>query len=163
MVQEELERRRKKKLFNGKFMTVCHFFGYQGRSAMPSRFDAKLAFAFGHLAVICIESGLTGYCATIRGLCGETQEWKLGTIPFNSMLSFTASQDTTYFSNRSNDKNDVPIIPSADVNLNGKAYHWLRAAAGQWQLQDRFCNPGPLQFHGKFNKFSNLFVCVCLY
>lgn len=153
MVQQELERRKKKGLYHGKFMAVCHFFGYQGRSAMPSRFDAQLAFAFGHLAAICVESGLTGYCTTIRGLCGTTQEWKLGAIPFNSMLKFTAQQESCYLSDIQHGKNDMPIIPSAEVNLNGKAYRWLRSAVGQWQLQDRFCNPGPVQFHGKAADF----------
>lgn len=153
MVQQELERRKKQGNFNGKFSAVCHFFGYQGRSAMPSRFDAQLAFAYGHLAAICVESGLTGYCCTIRGLCGDKKDWKLGAVPLNSMLMFTAQQDSGYAGPYRGNQSDVPIIPSAEVNLNGKAYRWLRAAVGQWQLQDRFCNPGPVQFYGKASHF----------
>lgn len=96
-----------------------------------------------------MESGLTAYCCTIRGLCGDTKDWKLGAIPFNSMLMFTAQQDNGYnCPSRGGGQTDMPIIPSAEVNLNGKAYRWLRAAVGQWQLQDRFCNPGPVQFYG---------------
>lgn len=151
MVQQELEARKKAGTFNGKFSAVCHFFGYQGRSSMPSRFDAALAFAYGHLATICVESGLTAHCCTIRGLCGEKKDWKLAAIPFNSMLMFTAQQDEVHPELRG--KKELPIIPSAEVNLNGKAYRWMRTAVSQWQLQDRFCNPGPIQFDGLASTF----------
>lgn len=63
------------------------------------------------------------------------------------MFNFMAAQDDVHPDLRER-QSDMPIIPSAEVNLAGKAYRWMKTAVGQWQLQDRFCNPGPVQFDG---------------
>ncbi|KAH0474251.1 MAG: uncharacterized protein KVP18_004812 [Porospora cf. gigantea A] len=160
MVRKELERRAKRGEFNGKFAAVNHFFGYQGRSSLPSNFDCNLAYAYGHLAAICVESGLTAMCCTIRGLVGPTADWKAFVIPMNCMLALVPSQQEVHHElgkarNNSN-VTDIPIIPSSEVNLESKAFRWMKTALDeQWMLQDRFCNPGPIQFDGPASLFHN--------
>eukprot|EP01053_Blabericola_migrator_P005493 Blabericola_migrator_1__5492@NODE_27_length_20109_cov_273_259006_g24_i0_p1_GENE_NODE_27_length_20109_cov_273_259006_g24_i0NODE_27_length_20109_cov_273_259006_g24_i0_p1_ORF_typecomplete_len1384_score349_05PFK/PF00365_20/9_4e72PFK/PF00365_20/6_3e53_NODE_27_length_20109_cov_273_259006_g24_i01423318384 len=159
MVKAELQKRSVEGRYNGNFQAVCHYFGYQGRSAMPSNFDASLAFAHGHLAAICIESKVTGHLTTIRGLCGEVNEWKLGAVPFNCLLTVVPiEQDMQVHpdlhNTRTLDKSkDIPIVPNAEVNLNCKALRWMKVARRGWSDQDRFCNPGPIQFWGTASTF----------
>ncbi|PHJ20129.1 6-phosphofructokinase, partial [Cystoisospora suis] len=188
MVKEELEYRASVGRYCGKFQAVTHFFGYQGRSSLPSQFDANLAFAYGHLAAILVESGVTGHCCSIRGLCGPVTDWHLGSIPFVTLMKLVPSpQENPTFAaaaggssgnglgesegsgkGRSPPMNtatdirqqrsimtDLPVIPSAEVNLDGKAYRWMKTAAEHWTLEDRFCNPGPIQFTGPAASFFN--------
>ncbi|GAW80218.1 6-phosphofructokinase [Plasmodium gonderi] len=154
MVKEELQQRKQKGKYSGIFMGLTHFFGYQGRSSLPSEFDCKLAYAYGHAASIVIESGLTGYIVSIRGLCGNVKDWKLFAIPFISLMKILPKgQGSKYLKSAS--KGDLPVIPSAPVDLNGKAYRSLKIALQKWQMEDRFCNPGPIQFEGNASKYYN--------
>lgn len=174
MAKEELAYRASVGRYSGKFQAVTHFFGYQGRSSMPSQFDANLAYAYGHLASILVESGVTGHCCSIRGLCGPVSEWHLGSVPFVSLMRLvpTPQDNPTFVCQRPEDgevtlssaadirqqrsvMTDLPVIPSAEVNLDGKAYRWMKTAAEQWTLEDRFCNPGPIQFSGLAANFFN--------
>lgn len=68
------------------FNSVCHFFGYQGRCAIPSKLDRNLAFTYGKIAKILIENNLTGFCPSVRGLTRETNDWFPLAIPFTHML-----------------------------------------------------------------------------
>ncbi|SOS78388.1 6-phosphofructokinase [Plasmodium sp. gorilla clade G1] len=154
MVKEELQDRKQKGKYSGSFMGLTHFFGYQGRSSLPSEFDCKLAYAYGHAASIVIESGLTGYIVSIRGLCGNVKDWKLFAIPFISLMKILPKgQGSKYLKSAS--KGDLPVIPSAPVDLNGKAYRSLKIALQKWQMEDRFCNPGPIQFEGNASNYYN--------
>ncbi|KAI4839390.1 ATP-dependent 6-phosphofructokinase [Plasmodium brasilianum] len=154
MVKEELHQRKQKGKYHGVFMGLTHFFGYQGRSSLPSEFDCKLAYCYGHAASIVIESGLTGYIVSIRGLCGNVKDWKLFAIPFISLMKILPrGQGSKYLKNAS--KGDLPVIPSAPVDLNGKAYRSLKVALQKWQMEDRFCNPGPIQFEGNASNYYN--------
>ncbi|CDI76905.1 phosphofructokinase, putative [Eimeria acervulina] len=167
MVKEELEYRASVGRYCGKFQAVTHFFGYQGRSSMPSTFDANLAYAYGNLASILVESGVTGHCCSIRGLCGNPKEWHLGSVPFVSLMrlvpnvqdnpTLTAATQKTGTSaadgvmdrtSRTPSVTEQPVIPSSEVSLDGKAYRWMKTALEQWMMEDRFCNPGPIQFYG---------------
>ncbi|KNA00356.1 6-phosphofructokinase [Plasmodium vivax North Korean] len=154
MVKEELHQRKQKGKYSGSFMGLTHFFGYQGRSSLPSEFDCKLAYSYGHAASIVIESGLTGYIVSIRGLCGNIKDWKLFAIPFISLMKILPrGQGSKYLKSAS--KGDLPVIPSAPVDLNGKAYRSLKIALQKWQMEDRFCNPGPIQFEGNASSYYN--------
>eukprot|EP00917_Polyrhabdina_sp_WS-2016_P004738 GHVP01010900.1.p1 GENE.GHVP01010900.1~~GHVP01010900.1.p1 ORF type:complete len:1359 (-),score=252.74 GHVP01010900.1:49-4125(-) len=155
LVAQELEDRKAAGFYVGKFQSVTHFFGYQGRSSLPSTFDSKLGFAYGHLASICVESGLTGYCCSVRGLCGDTNQWKLMAVPFVCMMSIAPSAQEidpellkTRIDGQKSRLSERPVIPPALVNLHCKAFRWMKTAIEQWELQDRFCNPGPIQFEG---------------
>ncbi|KAL8437325.1 hypothetical protein Efla_007593 [Eimeria flavescens] len=175
MVKEELEYRASVGRYSGKFQAVTHFFGYQGRSSMPSTFDANLAFAYGNLASILVESGVTGHCCSIRGLCGNPKEWHLGSVPFVSLMRLVPNvQDSPTLTaeiqrsggacgdggadrrtSRTPSVTEQPVIPSSEVSLDGKAYRWMKTALEQWMMEDRFCNPGPIQFYGVGATFFN--------
>ncbi|SCM02535.1 6-phosphofructokinase, putative [Plasmodium chabaudi chabaudi] len=154
MVKEELHQRKAKGKYSGVFMGLTHFFGYQGRSSLPSEFDCKLAYAYGHAASIVIESGLTGYIVSIRGLCGNVNDWKLFAIPFISLMKILLRGQGSK-SLKSASKGDLPVIPSAPVDLNGKAYRSLKIALQKWQMEDSSCNPGPIQFEGNASNYYN--------
>ncbi|KAL8441082.1 hypothetical protein Emag_007470 [Eimeria magna] len=174
MVKEELEYRASVGRYSGKFQAVTHFFGYQGRSSMPSTFDANLAYAYGNLASILVESGVTGHCCSIRGLCGNPKEWHLGSVPFVSLMRLVPNvQDNPTLTvetkrsgpsagdggvdrtSRTPSVTEQPVIPSSEVSLDGKAYRWMKTALEQWMMEDRFCNPGPIQFCGVAATFFN--------
>lgn len=150
MVKKELESRRNHGRFSGKFQAVTHYFGYQGRSSLPSVFDCQLGLTHGYLAAIIVESGLTGYCTTVRGLCGDAQAWKLGAIPLTSMMKVVNVQDVFITPTAALvSKSDRPVIPSMEVQLDKKAFRWLKSALADWSRNDQFCNPGPIQFIGR--------------
>ncbi|OII71579.1 phosphofructokinase family protein [Cryptosporidium andersoni] len=149
MIKKELRKRKQEGKYNGNFQPFTHFFGYQGRSAMPSQFDSKLGYALGHFASIVVESGLTGQLCSIRGLCGEVSDWRMTSIPFNCLMRIVPSNDETHPELPSN----IPTIPSSEVDLKGKAYRWLKIVQDHWAMQDRFCNPGPIQFDGPAANF----------
>ncbi|KAL3129470.1 pyrophosphate-dependent phosphofructokinase [Cryptosporidium hominis] len=149
MIKKELKKRKQDNRYNGNFQPFTHFFGYQGRSAMPSQFDAKLGYALGHFASIVVESGLTGHLCSIRGLCGDVSDWRMTAIPFNCLMKIVPSNDETHPELPSN----IPTIPSSEVDLKGKAYRWLKIVQEHWAMQDRFCNPGPIQFDGAAANF----------
>ncbi|KAL8447327.1 hypothetical protein Emed_004431 [Eimeria media] len=174
MVKEELEYRASVGRYSGKFQAVTHFFGYQGRSSMPSTFDANLAYAYGNLASILVESGVTGHCCSIRGLCGNPKEWHLGSVPFVSLMRLvpnvqdnptltvetkrsgtSAGEGGVDRTSRTPSVTEQPVIPSSEVSLDGKAYRWMKTALEQWMMEDRFCNPGPIQFCGVAATFFN--------
>ncbi len=64
--------------FMGKFSDQCHFFGYEGRCAFPSNFDANYCYALGYNAYALIQSGLTGYLSSVRNLTAPSTEWIAG-------------------------------------------------------------------------------------
>jgi 6-phosphofructokinase len=74
------------KLKLGSFSSVCHFFGYQGRCALPNQFDQNLADTYGRISKLLIESDLTGYCPTVKGVSGTVEQWSPGAIPLVQML-----------------------------------------------------------------------------
>ncbi|EZG62792.1 6-phosphofructokinase [Gregarina niphandrodes] len=156
LVRAELERRKTRGEYVGTFQCVCHYFGYQGRSAMPSNFDATLGLVHGYLAAICVESAITGHLTTVRGLTGDVKDWKLGAIPFNCLLTLVPSQQNDAVHpqlSTAYTQEQLPILPNAETDLNSKALRWLMVARASWSKQDRFCNPGPIQFWGTASKF----------
>ena len=56
MVNNELQKRKKKGLYKGSFSPVTHYFGYQGRAAHPTLFDSSLASTLGFGAAALIEA-----------------------------------------------------------------------------------------------------------
>ncbi|GIX63722.1 6-phosphofructokinase, putative [Babesia caballi] len=147
MVKEELNVRKAKGLYKGNYAAVTHYFGYQGRCCMPSEFDCSLAFAFGHVATIAVESRLTGYCCSIRGLCGTVKDWKLFAIPLTSLMRIDPNI-LTAISLKDFKRGELPVIPSSTVGLKSKAFKKLTMARKKWLVDDLFSNPGPIQFTG---------------
>lgn len=142
-VTRELETRRQAGQFKGAFSPVCTYFGFQCRSTMPSNFDCALGMAHGHLASILIESGLTGMLTSVRGLCGRPQDWRMSAIPLQALMRVMPDAEERMYGRR------VPIIPGSEVDLDGAAYQALCEGMEKWELDNKYLNPGPIQFHGK--------------
>lgn len=132
-VKLELERRR----FEGKFSPVLHFFGYEGRSGLPSNFDAQYCYALGHVAALLIDQGFTGYMSAVQNLHLPVEEWIIKGIPITSMLNMELRKGKR-----------KPVIRKALVDLKGAAFKDFCGDRDAWALEDHYRFPGPMQFFG---------------
>ncbi len=87
MVAKKLQKMKDEGRFVGKFKTQHHFFGYEGRCADPSNFDADYCYALGFNATMLINAGATGYMSAIRHLAKPATEWEAGGIPITMMMN----------------------------------------------------------------------------
>jgi diphosphate--fructose-6-phosphate 1-phosphotransferase len=135
------------------FSPVCHFFGFLGRSALPSDFDCSLGLSLGMLATICVESGLTGVTTIAQKLCLPAGQWKLGALPLTSLTTLLGGAgDPAY-------KRSFPVVPSTSVDIHCKAYREVRAAMERRaKKKDNFANPGPLQMNDKSQRRPKLLI-----
>jgi len=137
MVVEQLKEWKAMGSYTGKFSTVNHFFGYEGRCAAPSNFDADYCYSLGYTAASLIGAGLTGYLSSIRNLTKPADKWIAGGIPLTMMMNLE----------RRHGKN-VPVIKKALVELYGKPFLEFAAHREKWALQDDYQYPGPIQYFG---------------
>lgn len=121
----------------GKFATQHHFFGYEGRCAAPSNFDANYCYALGASAAYLIDCGKTGYMATVRNTTKPCDEWKPGGTPITSLLNME----------RRNGKMK-PVIQKALVKLDGAPFQELAQHRDEWSKETSFVYPGPIQYWG---------------
>lgn len=132
LVENELSVRKKAGTYKGKFSPVCSFLGYQARGSLPSNFDCDLAYTLGMVAAHLGRNGCNGYLAIATGLKNPTNEWRVGGMPIIALM--TAENST------------VPKIPEARVELTSQAYAAAKAASNV--VEEKYENPGPLQFGG---------------
>ncbi|MEO7423785.1 MAG: diphosphate--fructose-6-phosphate 1-phosphotransferase [Fibrobacteria bacterium] len=123
--------------FKGKFSSQRHFFGYEGRAAAPSNFDADYCYSLGCVAAVLVKSGRTGYMASIRNVSKGVDQWAAGGIPISMM--FNMEQRHGHLK---------PVIQKALVELEGPAFKALAASRAQWEIEDAFIYPGPIQYFG---------------
>ncbi|MEO6097117.1 MAG: diphosphate--fructose-6-phosphate 1-phosphotransferase [Fibrobacteria bacterium] len=123
--------------YKGKFSSQRHFFGYEGRAAAPSNFDADYCYSLGCVAAILVRSGRTGYMASIRNLSKGIDQWSAGGIPITMM--FNMEQRHGHLK---------PVIQKALVELDGPAFKALLKSRAEWEVQDAFIYPGPIQYFG---------------
>nr|MCR5340155.1 diphosphate--fructose-6-phosphate 1-phosphotransferase [Saccharofermentans sp.] len=114
MVKTELSKRKKAGTYKGKFGTQHHFFGYEGRCAFPSNFDADYCYSLGYNAFMLIQYGYTGYLSKVSNLSKPAEEWKAGGMPITKMMNIE----------RRNGK-DKPVIRKALVELDGKPFKYF--------------------------------------
>lgn len=86
MVEEELAIRKKQGTYKGTFAPVTHFFGYQGRSGHPSKFDCSLGSTMGFTAAVLIQHKLTGLAVSVTNVTSQSKNWRVGAVPILSML-----------------------------------------------------------------------------
>lgn len=110
-------------LIAGSFSPVCHFFGYQGRSAIPNRLDQNLGVTYAKISKILIEQNFTGYCTSVRGLNRPTSEWFPLAIPLIHML--TLKEKSQFGINK-------PIVRSANVDLHSASFSHYLSKREQW-------------------------------
>ncbi|MCM1152620.1 MAG: diphosphate--fructose-6-phosphate 1-phosphotransferase [Muribaculum sp.] len=137
MVEKRLQEMAEEGEYSGKFSAQHHFFGYEGRCADPTNFDADYTYALGYNAAMLINSGLTGYMSSVRNLTGHTEEWIPGGIPITMMMNME----------RRNGK-EKPVIQKALVNLNGRPYLKFASMRETLALNTLYQYPGPIQYFG---------------
>jgi diphosphate-dependent phosphofructokinase len=137
MVKEELNKRAKDGKYVGKFSVHHHFFGYEGRCASPSNFDADYAYGLGAVASLLIAHGKTGYISCLKDLHLPVEEWKPMGVPLTSMMNMERRHGK-----------DKPVIKKALVELDGAPFKYFSERREAWSLQDAYVFPGPIQYFG---------------
>ncbi|CAN6164109.1 unnamed protein product [Urochloa humidicola] len=144
LVETEINKRLKEGTYKGKkFNAICHFFGYQARGALPSKFDCDYAYVLGRVSYHILAAGLNGYMATVTDLKSPVNKWKCGAAPITSMMTvkrWSRGPTTSQIGK--------PAVHVASVDLKGKAYKLLRQNSSSFLMEDIYRNPGPLQFEG---------------
>jgi len=123
--------------YDGKFSGQGHFFGYEGRCADPSNFDADYCYSLGFTAAYLVAAGLTGYLSSVRDLLRPASHWKAGGVPLTMMMNLERRHGM-----------EKAVIQKALVDLKGKPFKAFAAARKKWALEDDFASPGPIQFWG---------------
>ena len=137
MVGAKLAQWKKEGKYNGKFSALHHFFGYEGRCAAPSNFDADYCYALGTSAALLIASGKTGYMAIVKNTTARTDEWKAGGVPITMMMNMERRNGEM-----------KPVIRKALVELDGKPFKAFVAQRDQWAKETCYVYPGPIQYWG---------------
>lgn len=137
MVEKRLEEMAEEGQYFGKFSAQHHFFGYEGRCADPTNFDADYTYALGYNAAMLINSGLTGYMSSVRNLTDKTENWIAGGIPITMMMNMERRHGAM-----------KPVIQKALVNLNGRPYLKFASMRETLALNTLYQYPGPIQYFG---------------
>ncbi|EXB56254.1 Pyrophosphate--fructose 6-phosphate 1-phosphotransferase subunit alpha [Morus notabilis] len=156
LVEAEMNKRQKEGTYKGKkFIAICHFFGYQARGSLPSKFDCDYAYVLGHICYHILAAGLNGYMATVTNLKNPVNKWRCGATPITVMMTVKR-----WSQNPGASSIGKPAIHPATVDLKGKAYELLRQNATQLLIDDLYRNPGPLQFDGPGADAKAVTLCV---
>jgi pyrophosphate--fructose-6-phosphate 1-phosphotransferase len=137
MVAVKIEKWKKEGRYNGKFATQHHFFGYEGRCAAPSNFDADYCYALGTSAAQLIAAGKTGYMAIVKNTTAKTDEWIAGGVPITMMMNMERRNGEM-----------KPVIRKALVDLEGKPFKKFASMRKEWARETAFVYPGPIQYWG---------------
>lgn len=123
--------------YTGKFSSMTHFFGYEGRAAFPSNFDADYCYSLGYTAFLLIQNGYTGYMSTIRALDQGVDAWQAGGMPITKMMNMER-RGGQY----------KPVIKKALVELDGKPFQYFAEHREEWAADTCFRYPGAIQYYG---------------
>ena len=137
MVKNELDRRKAAGTYKGKFGAQHHFFGYEGRCAFPSNFDADYCYSLGYNAFMLIQYGYTGYLSKVSNISKPAEEWVAGGMPITKMMNME----------RRNGE-DKPVIRKALVELDGAPFKFFEAHREEWAEKTAFTYPGAIQYFG---------------
>ena len=137
MISARLSQMKKEGKFNGKFSSQSHFFGYEGRCAFPSNFDADYCYSLGYNAFALINNGLTGYLSSVRNLTAPASDWIAGGVPLTMMMNMEKRHGEM-----------KPVIQKALVRLDGPVFKQLQDNREDWAMNDRYLFPGAVQYFG---------------
>ncbi len=137
MVGKRLAEMKAEGKYTGKFGSQYHFFGYEGRCADPSNFDADYCYALGYNAAMLINAGVTGYMSSVRNLVAPSVQWFAGGIPITMMMNMERRHGEM-----------KPVIQKALVDLNGTPFLRFTAKREQWAQDTCYMYPGPIQYFG---------------
>ncbi len=135
LVGKELEKRKENGLFTGSFHAMTHFFGYEGRCAIPSDFDATYCYALGLGSAILLRAGASGYMTFVSCLEKPVCEWKIGGVPLTSLLNMEMRKGVK-----------KPVIEKALVCCEGAAFANFKQRKDIVAFEDVYLSPGPMQF-----------------
>lgn len=137
MIEEKLKALKAEGKYSGKFSAQSHFFGYEGRCAFPSNFDADYCYSLGFNAFALISFGLTGYLSSVRNLTAPASEWIAGGVPLTMMMNMERRHGEM-----------KPVIKKALVELDGPVFKQLEENREDWAMNDRYLFPGAIQYFG---------------
>ena len=137
MIEEKLAGLKKEGKYSGKFSTQSHFFGYEGRCAFPSNFDADYCYSLGFNAFALINFGLTGYLSSVRNLTEPANDWIAGGVPLTMMMNMERRHGEM-----------KPVIKKSLVELDGPVFKKLEENREDWAMNDRYLFPGAIQYFG---------------
>jgi len=124
--------------YKGKFSTINHFFGYEGRCAIPSNFDADYTYSLGYTAAVLISENKTGYMASVRNTTLPASEWIAGGVPITMMMNMERRHGKL-----------KPVIQKALVRLDGEPFKFFAANRESWaDEKNSYVYPGPVQYYG---------------
>lgn len=137
-VTSELNVRKKKGTYNGKFSTYAHFFGYEGRCAFPSNFDADYCYSLGKIALYLIVNKCTGYIACVGNLSKPSDKWEAYGIPLTGLMNIERRKGK-----------EKPVIKKSLVSLDDKSFKVFAEGRKIWEVHTSYVYPGPIQYFGK--------------
>ena len=137
MVATKLAQWKEEGKYVGKFAAQHHFFGYEGRCAAPSNFDADYCYSLGYTASMLIANGKTGYMSSVRNTTAPAEEWIAGGVPITMMMNMERRHGEM-----------KPVIQKALVRLDGAPFKAFAAARESWAKETAYVYPGPIQYFG---------------
>ena len=137
MVGNELAKMKAAGKYSGKFASQVHFFGYEGRCAAPSNYDADYCYSLGYTAAALIGAGKTGYMSSVRNTTAPAAEWIAGGVPVTMMMNMERRHGEM-----------KPVIKKALVELDGAPFKFFASKRDQWAIGTEYVYPGPIQYFG---------------
>ena len=137
LVGDKLKARKAAGTYTGKYATQTHFFGYEGRCAFPSNFDADYCYSLGYNAFMLIQYGYNGYLSKVSNLSRPAEEWVAGGMPITKMMNIERRHGE-----------DKPVIKKALVELDGKPFKYFEAHRDEWAVETSYTFPGAIQYYG---------------
>ncbi|MBQ5600270.1 MAG: diphosphate--fructose-6-phosphate 1-phosphotransferase [Lachnospiraceae bacterium] len=137
LVADKLAARKAAGTYKGKFSSLCHFFGYEGRCAFPSNFDADYCYSLGYNAFMLIQYGCNGFLSKVSNLSAPASEWIAGGMPITKMMNIERRHGE-----------DKPVIKKALVELDGAPFKYFEAHREEWSKNTCFQYPGAIQYYG---------------
>ena len=137
LVGDKLKVRKAAGTYTGKYATQTHFFGYEGRCAFPSNFDADYCYSLGYNAFMLIQYGYNGYLSKVSNLSRPAEEWVAGGMPITKMMNIERRHGE-----------DKPVIKKALVELDGKPFKYFEAHRDEWAVETSYVFPGAIQYYG---------------
>ena len=137
LVGDKLKARKAAGTYTGKYATQTHFFGYEGRCAFPSNFDADYCYSLGYNAFMLIQYGFNGYLSKVSNLSNPAEEWVAGGMPITKMMNIERRHGE-----------DKPVIKKALVELDGKPFKYFEAHRDEWAVETSYVFPGAIQYYG---------------
>ncbi|MCE5198476.1 MAG: diphosphate--fructose-6-phosphate 1-phosphotransferase [Armatimonadota bacterium] len=137
LVHDKIRSMKSKGKTEAKFSPLGHFFGYEGRCAFPSNFDADYCYSLGYAAAQLVRADLTGYTVNVQNLTKSSDEWLAGGTPVTMMLNMEMRKGKP-----------TPVIKKALVELDGEPFKHFAANREEWAINDCYVFPGPIQYFG---------------